>query len=114
LRRKYFKDAGNDKLEAGPVLKSHIRFDRVNLSDDSKMLFFKGIDVIFCCNVLIYFDVASKRRVVQHFYSNLVPGGYLFLGHAESLFHVNETFQLIHFPGTTGYRKPPAGLAGGK
>jgi len=106
LRRKYFQDAGNNKLEAGPVLKSHIRFERLNLSDDSRMVFFKGIDVIFCCNVLIYFDLASKRRVVQHFFSNLVPGGYFFLGHAESLFHINESFQLVHFPGTTGYCKP--------
>ena len=89
-------------------LKSQIRFDRVNLSDDSKMLFQKGIDVIFCCNVLIYFDLASKRRVVQHFYSNLLPGGYLFLGHAESLFQVDDSFRLVHFPGTTAYWKPTA------
>jgi chemotaxis protein methyltransferase CheR len=115
MRRKYFRDAGNDKLQANDLLKSRIRFERVNLSDDSKMLFLKGIDVIFCCNVLIYFDLASKRRVVQHFYSNLVAGGYFFLGHAESLFHVNDAFRLIHLPGTTAYMKPPAGfVAGGK
>ncbi|MGB9235317.1 MAG: protein-glutamate O-methyltransferase CheR [Terriglobales bacterium] len=115
LRRKYFKDAGNNKLEANDALKSRIRFDRVNLSDDSKMVFLKGIDVIFCCNVLIYFDLASKRRVVQHFYTNLVSGGYFFLGHAESLFHVDDAFRLVHLPGTTAYRKPPVELArGGK
>src|SRR6202051_4457929 len=106
LRRKYFKDVGNQKLQANDLLKAQIRFDRVNLSDDSKMLFQKGIDVIFCCNVLIYFDLASKRRVVQHFLSNLLPGGYLFLGHAESLYQVDDSFRLVHFPGTTGYRKP--------
>jgi len=113
LRRKYFRDAGNNKLEANDALKSHIRFDRVNLSDDSKMVFLKGIDVIFCCNVLIYFDLASKRRVVQHFYTNLIAGGYFFLGHAESLFHVDDTFQLVHFPGTTAYWKQPGGQPGG-
>ena len=43
----------------------------------------KGMDLIFCCNVLIYFDIASKRRVVQHFFSNLQAPGYFFLGHAE-------------------------------
>ena len=105
LRRKYFTDIGDKKLRANDLLRSQIRFDRVNLSDDSKMLFQKGMDVIFCCNVLIYFDVPSKRRVVQHFYSNLGPGGYLFLGHAESLFQINETFRLVHFPGTTAYWK---------
>jgi chemotaxis protein methyltransferase CheR len=114
MRRKYFRDAGNNKLQANDLLKSRIRFDRVNLSDDSKMLFLKGIDVIFCCNVLIYFDLASKRRVVQHFYSNLVAGGYFFLGHAESLFHVNDAFQLIHLSGTTAYMKPPIGSAAGR
>jgi len=118
-RNKYFKDAGNNKLAVNDVLKSHIRFDRVNLMDDSKMLFLKGIDVIFCCNVLIYFDLASKRRVVQHFYTNLLPGGYFFLGHAESLYQVDDAFRLVHFPGTTAYWKPipgatPGSAAGGK
>jgi len=112
LRTKYFKVHDEKRMQAGDVLKSQIRFDRVNLSDNSKMVFLKGMDVIFCCNVLIYFDLASKRRVVQHFHSNLLPGGYLFLGHAESLFQVDDTFKLVHFPGTTGYCKAPA--EGGK
>ena len=115
LRRKYFKDIGNRKLEVNDLLKSRVRFDRVNLSDDSKMVFLKGIDIIFCCNVLIYFDLASKRRVVQHFYANLLPGGYFFLGHAESLYQVDDAFRLVHFPGTTAYWKPGvASPAGGK
>jgi chemotaxis protein methyltransferase CheR len=114
LRRKYFKDVGDKKLQANDLLKAQIRFDRINLSDDSKMLFQKGIDIIFCCNVLIYFDLASKRRVVQHFYSNLLPGGYLFLGHAESLFQVDDAFRLVHFPGTTAYLKPTPAQGGAK
>jgi chemotaxis protein methyltransferase CheR len=113
LRRKYFKDVGDKKLQANDLLKAQIRFDRINLRDDSKMLFQKGMDIIFCCNVLIYFDLASKRRVVQHFYSNLLPGGYLFMGHAESLFQVDDSFRLVHFPGTTAYSKPTAAQAGG-
>src|ERR1700686_2627489 len=80
-----------------------------NLGDDSRMLFQKGLDIIFCCNVLISFDLASKRRVVQHFYSSLLPGGYLFLGQAESLFQVDESFRLVHFPRTTAYWKPTSG-----
>lgn len=90
-----------------------IRFERVNLNDDSKMTFLKGMDLIFCCNVLIYFDLASKRKVMQHFYSNLLPGGYLFLGHAESLYQVDDRFHLVHFPGAIGYWKPPLGYKGG-
>jgi chemotaxis protein methyltransferase CheR len=114
LRRKYFIDAGDKKLQANDLLKAQIRFDRINLSDDSKMLFQKGIDIIFCCNVLIYFDLASKRRVVQHFFADLLPGGYLFLGHAESLFQVDDAFRLVHFPGTTAYWKPTAAHGGPK
>jgi chemotaxis protein methyltransferase CheR len=93
------------------LLKARIRFDRVNLSDDSRMLFQKGLDIIFCCNVLIYFDLASKRRVVQHFYSSLLPG--TTLGQTESLFQVDASFRLVHFPGTTAYWKPTAAQAGG-
>jgi len=113
LRRKYFTDVGNKLLQANDLLKAQIRFDRINLRDDNKMLFQKGIDVIFCCNVLIYFDLASKRRVVQHFYANLLSGGYLFLGHAESLYQVDDSFRLVHFPGATAYWKPKNALPGG-
>jgi chemotaxis protein methyltransferase CheR len=115
LRKKYFQTRDDKKLQANEQLRASIRFDRVNLNDDSKMLSLNGMDVIFCCNVLIYFDLASKRRVVQHFYADLLPHGYLFLGNAESLFHVDDTFRLVHFPGTTAYCKPPAGRpSGGK
>ena len=112
-RRKYFKPVDDKKLQVTDQLKSLIRFDRVNLSDDSKMVFLKGMDIVFCCNVLIYFDLSSKRRVVQHFYSNLLPNGYLFLGHAESLYQVDDAFRLVHLPGTTAYWKPPTGYTGG-
>lgn len=113
LRKKYFKPYDDKHLQATDQLKSIIRFDRVNLSDDSKMIFLKGLDLIFCCNVLIYFDLNSKRRVTQHFYSNLLSGGYLFLGHAESLYQVDDKFRLVHFPGVIGYLKASGLTAGG-
>jgi chemotaxis protein methyltransferase CheR len=115
LRKKYFTTHDSKTLQVTDELKSVVRFDRVNLNDDSKMTFLKGMDIIFCCNVLIYFDLASKRKVMQHFHSNLLPGGYLFLGHAESLYQVDDRFRLVHFPGVIGYWKPPVGYsAGGK
>jgi chemotaxis protein methyltransferase CheR len=77
------------------------------------MTFLKGMDLIFCCNVLIYFDLGSKRKVLQHFFANLLPGGYLFLGHSETLYQVDDRFHLVHFPGSTGYLKPPIGYTGG-
>jgi chemotaxis protein methyltransferase CheR len=69
------------------------------------MVFLKGMDAVFCCNVLIYFGGESKRRVIQHFHNNVSVGGYLFLGHAESLFGINNDFRLVHFPGCVAYRK---------
>jgi chemotaxis protein methyltransferase CheR len=113
LRARYFKPQDERCLQVRDELKALIRFERVNLHDDARMSDQKGIDVIFCCNVLIYFDLASKQKVVRHFYANLRDGGYLFLGHAESLFQVDERFRLVHFPGAIGYRKPELGQLGG-
>jgi chemotaxis protein methyltransferase CheR len=103
-RQKYFTPVGN-QLQVRTACCSNISFSRLNLSDDARMTFLKSLDVIFCCNVLIYFDLASKRRVIQHFYNNLLPHGYLFLGHSESLYGVNDDFRLVHLPGATAYVK---------
>jgi len=106
--RKYINKSGTD-YRVADSLKSHITFSRMNLLDDSKMLFMRGIDVIFCCNVLIYFDGKSKTRTIQHFYNALSPNGYFFLGQSESLYGINDKFHLVHFPGTTAYWKPADG-----
>ena len=103
-RQKYFV-SGGEFLQVQPAARTNVSFSRLNLSDDARMLFMKGLDVVFCCNVLIYFDLASKRRVIQHFYNNLLPHGYLFLGHSESLYGVSDDFRLVHLPGTTAYVK---------
>jgi chemotaxis protein methyltransferase CheR len=113
-RQKYFTPVG-DQLQLQPLVRNSVTFSRLNLSDDARMTFMKSLDVVFCCNVLIYFDLASKRRVIQHFYNNLLPHGYLFLGHSESLYGVNDDFRLIHLPGATAYVKgdrTPAGKQG--
>lgn len=105
FRRKYFAPAADNKIQAGPAIKKLITFSRLNLQEESRVLSMKGMDLIFCCNVLIYFDALSKSRVVQSFYKNLNDTGYLFLGTSESLMNVTTEFQLVHFPGTIGYRK---------
>lgn len=110
-RQKYFAPAA-DQFQLQPVVNSGVTFSRLNLSDDSRMIFMKSMDIIFCCNVLIYFDLASKRRVIQHFYNNLLPHGYLFLGHSESLYGVSDEFSLVHLPGATAYVKGERSLAG--
>jgi chemotaxis protein methyltransferase CheR len=111
-KRKYFSTVDEKKLQVRPEVKKLITFSRLNLQDDSKMLFMKGLDLVFCCNVLIYFDGASKSKVINHFFSNLNFGGYFFLGTSESLMKLNDQFHLIHFPGTIAYWKPS--LSSGK
>lgn len=64
-------------------------------------------------NVLIYFDSASKQRVVQQFYENLLPHGYVFLGHSESMFGISDEFRLVHLPSATAYVKAEHRKAGG-
>jgi chemotaxis protein methyltransferase CheR len=105
-KRKYFTPLDDGKLQVKLEVKKMITFNRLNLAEDQKMLFMKGMDLIFCCNVLIYFDGESKIRVVNHFFGNLNFGGYFFLGTSESLLRLNENFHLIHFPGTIAYWKP--------
>ncbi|MBZ5597506.1 MAG: flagellar hook-basal body complex protein [Acidobacteriia bacterium] len=64
-----------------------------------------GVATDVAINVLIYFDGLSKRRVIQHFYNNLLAHGYLFLGHSESLYGISEDFRLVHLPSATAYVK---------
>jgi len=106
FKRKYFAPVDEKKLQVKPEVKKLITFSRLNLQDNSKMLFMKGMDLIFCCNVLIYFDGPSKSKVIDHYFSNLNFGGYFFLGTSESLMKLNDKFHLVHFPGAIGYWKP--------
>jgi len=108
LLHRYFEPVpGSPDFRVSDDVRKHVKFSRINLLDDARMVFVKSLDVIFCCNVLIYFDGLSKKRVIQHFYNNLLPNSYLFLGHAESLFGIHDDFQLVHFPGAMAYLKPP-------
>jgi chemotaxis protein methyltransferase CheR len=107
LRKYYDPVPGTKEYRVRDEVRKNIKFSRLNLQDDSRMVFVKSIDVIFCCNVLIYFDGSSKKRVIQHFHNNLLPNSYLFLGHAESLFGIHDDFRLVHFPGAMAYIKTP-------
>ena len=113
FKRKYLTPVDERKFQVKPEVKKLINFSRLNLQDNSKMLFMKGMDLIFCCNVLIYFDGPAKRRTVDHYYNGLIPGGHFFLGECETLFGIYEQFRLVHFPGATGYYKPIPGEEAG-
>ncbi|MGB8930133.1 MAG: CheR family methyltransferase, partial [Anaeromyxobacteraceae bacterium] len=68
-----------------------------------------GWDLVFCRNVIIYFDTATTQQVLAQFHQALVPGGYLFLGYSESLFRLFEGFELTEVAGAFLYRRPERG-----
>lgn len=86
-------------------VKTQARFDHLNLYERVRMRAMGSFDIIFCCNVLIYFDQASKIQVVSDLYDALNPGGFLFIGYAESLHGISTAFKLINFPKTVAYKK---------
>jgi chemotaxis protein methyltransferase CheR len=107
---KYFNSSGIGSQKTYKVqdkIRSLVHFARLNLMDDWPM---KGpFDVIFCRNVMIYFDTSTQRRLVQRFHRFLVPGGYLLVGHSESLLANATCFKYIR-PAT--YMKQTDTVAG--
>ena len=86
-------------------VKRLVRFENMNLYDQAGMRQMTNFDVIFCCNVLIYFDTQSKIQVVSNLYNALNRGGFLFIGYAESLHGISTAFKLENFPKTVAYKK---------
>jgi chemotaxis protein methyltransferase CheR len=105
IRRKYFVDRP-DGAHIADDLRGVSQFGHLNLLDTPRSSVVGRVDVIFCRNVLIYFDDASRRRVIEMFYERLLPGGYLLLGHSESLLNVSTAFELVHLREDLVYRKP--------
>lgn len=105
--QKYFRAEGPDAFRLGTAPRRLVELRLVNFADDAAMARCRGFHVIFCRNALIYFDREAKRRFVAHFARALEAGGYLFVGHSESLHGISDDFKLIHFPGALAYRKPP-------
>jgi chemotaxis protein methyltransferase CheR len=109
--QRYFSPIGDGFL-IGDRVKRMVQFSSLNLMDDAKVAANGPFDAIFCRNVLIYFDKPTQKRVVESFAKALRPGGYLFLGHAESLFHLTELYEPIVLPEAIVYRVRP--VASGK
>ncbi len=101
--QKYFTVSGDGFVIAERV-KRLVQFSSLNLMDDRKVAANGPFDVIFCRNVLIYFDKPTQKRVVESFARALRPGGYLFLGHAESLFALTDFYEPVVQPESIAYR----------
>lgn len=96
VRRHFLRGRGNSEglLKVKPHLAAMIQFRRLNLMDD-RFPIKSPLDIIFCRNVMIYFDRPTQERLVNKFYHYLKPGGHLFIGHSESLQWVNHPFMSV-------------------
>lgn len=101
---RYFdRDGERFLLKDGP--KKLVNFGQINLSDTVQLKRVERSQIVFCRNVIIYFDDEMKRKVINAFYDNLLPGGYLFIGHSESLHNITRAFKPVHYPGAIVYQK---------
>jgi chemotaxis protein methyltransferase CheR len=104
LLGKYFTDEDGGYQINGAIQKM-VQFQHLNLLNEDKVAQIGEVDVIFCRNVLIYFDQETTKRVIRSLHQNLTPGGYLFLGHAESITDMALGFQKVDSDKTFYYRK---------
>ena len=93
-------------FEVAPEIRSLVRFEHLNLLDRRAMRSVGTVDFVFCRNVLIYFDDAARRQVLADFYDALRPGGYIFLGHSESVGRISSAFEMVRREGEMMYRRP--------
>jgi chemotaxis protein methyltransferase CheR len=105
LLRKYFQHSTRG-YQLNDDLRSAVEFTRVNLSERADTRSYRAFDVIFCRNLLIYFDDASRKAAAETFYDALKPGGYLCLGHSESMSRISALFKARKFPDAIVYQKP--------
>jgi len=104
-RLRYFDKTG-DRYQVKKSVRELVQFDFHNLKAEFLP---QRNDIIFCRNVMIYFDEAEQKRLISKFYRCLNPEGYLFVGHAESLFGLTDRFRMIHQNNGTGYQRIEVG-----
>ena len=112
LVSKYFEPAGPDRWRIVPELRDSVQFTAVNLMDPTETSRHGIFDVIFCRNVLIYFDDASRRLAAENLFDNLAPGGFLCLGHTESMSRISPLFEARRFTDAIVYQRPKGSAHG--
>ena len=105
IRDRYFAREADGSWRISDEIRNRVSFGRLNLYDEARVSLLGHLDIIFCRNVIIYFDDGSKRHVVTNFYNRLVDDGYLLLGHSESLISLSSQFKLRHLKNDMVYQK---------
>lgn len=106
MAAKYFVEEGKGEYRIIDRVRGLVSFSCVNLLDPFKASLIRDVDIIFCRNVIIYFDREAKKKVIESFYDKLREGGYLLLGHSESLINISNAFVLRTLKNDMVYQKP--------
>ncbi len=102
----YFTKVDSASWEIKKEIRDMVTFNRLNLVEPRTSALVMPCDVIFCRNVIIYFNQATRNQLLNLFYKKLRRGGYLLLGHSESLINVSTDFEMVTLPNDLVYRKP--------
>lgn len=109
--KRYFREQG-DGFRINDDVRELVSISHLNLFESGRIVLLGRMDVVFCRNVIIYFDTPAKKKVVESFYNTLQDGGFLLLGHSESLMNITTLFTLRHFKNDMIYQKPERSLSG--
>ncbi len=107
IRARYFTRLPGNLYQIIPELRESIEFFQLNISSKAEMSRFRNLDVIFCRNLLIYFDDLSRREAVESIYESLAPGGFVYLGHSESMSRMSSLFTPRRLGDCIVYQRPP-------
>jgi chemotaxis protein methyltransferase CheR len=103
--RKYFKKTAQG-YQVIDELRAAVEFTRVNIQDATDVRAYRDFDVIFCRNLLIYFDDLSRKQAAETFYDALRPGGFILLGHSESMSRMSSLFKIRKMTDAIVYQRP--------
>ncbi len=98
-------DAGRKQYQLKDDIRESVGFSRVNLYSASEVAALGPMDIVFCRNLLIYFDEMSRRQAAERLYDAMVPGGFICLGHSESMSRISPLFRVRKFPDALVYQK---------
>lgn len=105
IKERYFRACEQDRYQIVPEVRRLVQFGRCNLMGPAGDLPLVKFDAILCRNVLIYFDREARRQVINLFYDRLAEGGYLLLGHSESLLDLSDRFEFASLNNDVAYRR---------
>ena len=109
ILQKYFTPLKDGYYKITDDLINAIEFKKANIVNSIEMLKFRNFDIVFCRNLLIYFDDLSRKKAAENLYSAMNPGGFICLGHAESMSRISSIFEARRFPKAIVYQKPLEG-----